>query len=139
MPPPARAIEKTWPQWSRPPPALMRGVRPNSPIQSTSVSSSRPHWARSSSKAEKHSSIGGQAERRHLEARRRRVTGQKPRVGRRAQPAGVLPDRHDVRIADHLLGERDRRRQTPWAYARRLALLEPLHHRAEARPIGGRR
>ena len=33
MPPPASATEKTWPQWSRPPPPLIFGVRPNSPHQ----------------------------------------------------------------------------------------------------------
>jgi Ca2+:H+ antiporter len=38
-------------QWSRPPRGLSCGVRPNSPVASTSVVSSRPRWCRSSSSA----------------------------------------------------------------------------------------
>ena len=36
-----------------------RGVRPNSAMQTTSVSSSSPRWRRSSSRAEKARSVGG--------------------------------------------------------------------------------
>ena len=44
MPAPAMTIEYARDQWSRPPPATlaMRGERPCSLIQTTSVSSSRP-------------------------------------------------------------------------------------------------
>ena len=38
-------------QWSRPAFWLIRGVRPNSPIQTTIVLSSRPRWARSATSA----------------------------------------------------------------------------------------
>ena len=51
-PPPARTTLQTPGQWSRPPDALIRGVRPNSPAATTRVVSSRPHRSRSSSKAE---------------------------------------------------------------------------------------
>ena len=39
------------PQWSRPPPWLMRGVRPNSPIQTTTVFFHRPRSLRSLTRA----------------------------------------------------------------------------------------
>ena len=42
MPPPARSTAIDRAQWSRPAAALTRGVRPNSPPQSTTVSPSRP-------------------------------------------------------------------------------------------------
>lgn len=42
MPAPASTAFITGPQWSRPPFALIRGVRPNSPTATTSVSSSKP-------------------------------------------------------------------------------------------------
>ena len=41
-PPPAKAIENTEPQWPRPPLPSRRGLRPNSDMQITRVSSSRP-------------------------------------------------------------------------------------------------
>ena len=65
-PAPAKTAEKTAAQWSRPSRLLalpvlepMRGVRPNSPVTTTSVSSSRPRTSRSSSKADTPRSIGG--------------------------------------------------------------------------------
>ena len=45
--------------WSRPPALLNFGVRPNSPITTTSVSSSRPRSCRSPSRAERARSVGG--------------------------------------------------------------------------------
>ena len=42
MPPPASSALQTPGQWSRPPAALSFGVRPNSPVATTSVESSRP-------------------------------------------------------------------------------------------------
>src|SRR5262249_136840 len=48
MPPPAITVEKTFGKCSRPPlPAVMRGVRPNSPIHTIKVESSRPRSFRS--------------------------------------------------------------------------------------------
>ena len=46
-PPPARATLKTRGKWSRPALGLIFGVRPNSPIQTTSVRSSIPAAFRS--------------------------------------------------------------------------------------------
>ena len=46
-PPPARATLKTLGKWSRPALGLILGVRPNSPIQTTSVWSSMPRCFRS--------------------------------------------------------------------------------------------
>jgi len=48
-PPPAIDIVQHCGQWSRPPAGLIFGVRPNSPIATTSVLSSMPRLARSSS------------------------------------------------------------------------------------------
>src|SRR5262249_27103059 len=42
MPPPARTVVQALGKWSRPCCGLIFGVRPNSPIQTMSVSSSRP-------------------------------------------------------------------------------------------------
>src|SRR5438128_2496072 len=58
-PRPARAAENTCPQWSRPPLPLIFGVRPNSPIHTTSVEPSRPRASRSSRRAEQPWSIFG--------------------------------------------------------------------------------
>ena len=43
-PPPASASVDSGAQWSRPPLPLMRGVRPNSPVMTSSTSWSRPRW-----------------------------------------------------------------------------------------------
>ena len=48
MPPPARTVVHEVGQWSRPCCRLIFGVRPNSPIQTISVESSRPRCFRSS-------------------------------------------------------------------------------------------
>ena len=53
-PPPAKSEVITGPQWSRPESLLIRGVLPNSPVTSTSVSSNRPSRLRSSNSAERH-------------------------------------------------------------------------------------
>ncbi len=47
MPPPAIHIVKPYGLWSRPEPLSETGVRPNSPPQTTSVSSSSPRRFRS--------------------------------------------------------------------------------------------
>jgi len=59
---------------------------------------------------------------RHLEVGGRQVTGQQPGVGRPSQPTCMLSYCHDVRVADHLLGKRDRRREGTASRS------EPLHH-----------
>ena len=95
-PPPAKAAEKTAAQWSRPSrrvvvarcSARSRGVRPNSPVMTTSVSSSRPRPARSSSRAETPRSVGGRSRSlRRLEVARVGVPGLDP-------PHVHLDDRH---------------------------------------------
>ena len=48
-PPPASLTENTEPQWPRPPFPSRRGVRPNSAMHTTSVSSSSPRRSKSSS------------------------------------------------------------------------------------------
>ena len=58
-PPPANKTVMTGPQWSRPASLLILGVRPNSPVITTSVESSRPDSFRSSSSAETARSAGG--------------------------------------------------------------------------------
>ena len=52
-PAPANSSDAAGPQWSRPASLLIFGVRPNSPIATTSVLASRPRWSRSSISAEK--------------------------------------------------------------------------------------
>ena len=59
MPPQPIRTLNVLPQWSRPPSAFMRGVRPNSPIATTSVFSYRPRWIRSSISAPMARSSGG--------------------------------------------------------------------------------
>src|ERR1041385_4062334 len=59
MPPPPRATVKAGPQWSRPALLLMRGVRPNSPVTTTSVLPSMPRSARSRNSAANAESSGG--------------------------------------------------------------------------------
>jgi len=46
-PPPASQVVKPKGLWSRPFPPWAKGVRPNSPVQTTSVSSRRPSFFRS--------------------------------------------------------------------------------------------
>ena len=48
IPPPARTVVQAAGKWSRPACGLILGVRPNSPIQTISVESSRPSLRRSS-------------------------------------------------------------------------------------------
>src|SRR5262249_9561655 len=50
-PPPASTIENACGQWSRPAIVLIRGVRPNSVVSTTSVESSRPRSRRSAIRA----------------------------------------------------------------------------------------
>ena len=50
-PPPATSAVQQPAQWSRPPLAFSFGVRPNSPVATTSVRSSRPRSSRSVSRA----------------------------------------------------------------------------------------
>src|SRR5262249_6603952 len=56
---PARTKLHTGPQWSRPPFALTLGVRPNSPMATTSVSCNSPRCSRSSTRAVKPTSKVG--------------------------------------------------------------------------------
>ena len=50
---PAKSSDAAGPQWSRPVSLLIFGDRPNSPMQTTSVSSSKPRTCISSISAEK--------------------------------------------------------------------------------------